>query len=157
MFKILDESCEENEFPNKKRVKDFLLANLRRNCQEFESLEEIEIEEDSALNDKIHDMTKKCHDLANISLNILREDEGEILDDIENCAMGLSEIKNWIKASVKNKALDSEINDISNYFDGLEIMADRMEFMDSLESKSIESQKTLRAVMRKRLEENGNP
>jgi uncharacterized membrane protein len=86
-------------------------------------------------------------------LNILSEDEGEILDGIENCAMGLSEIKNWIKVSVQNKALDSEINDISNYFDGLEDMADKMKFMDSLESKSIESQKTLRAVMRKRIEE----
>lgn len=68
--------------------------------------------------------------------------------------MGLSEIKSWIKACQNNKILDSEINDISNFFEGLEDMAEKMEFMDSLESKSIESQKTLRAVMRKRIQEN---
>lgn len=60
MFNILDESYGENEFLNKRLVKDFLLTNLKRNCQEFEILEEIEIEEDSALNDKIHDITKNA-------------------------------------------------------------------------------------------------
>jgi len=71
--------------------------------------------------------------------------------------MGLSEIRSWIKACQEKKILNAEINDIFNFFDGLEDMADSLEFMDSLEAKSIESQKTLRAVMKKKIEENENP
>jgi len=90
-----------------------------------------------------------------MSLNILSEEvEEEILEEIENCAMGLYEIRNGIKACVKNKDLDSEIEDIFNFFGDLGDMMDRMEFIDSLESKSADLQKTLRIVIKKKIKEN---
>lgn len=152
MINILDDSCSYNESFSKKKVKDFLLTNLKRNCEEFESLvEDIDIEEDLELKEKINNISNKCHELSIISLNILGEEIEEIMfEDIESCAMGLSEIRNWIKSCIKNKALKSELNDISNFFDGLEEIADRMKFIDSIQQKSLDSQKTFIEAVKKR-------
>ncbi|MEN6378696.1 MAG: hypothetical protein ABFD15_03840 [Methanofastidiosum sp.] len=137
-------------------MKDFLLTNLKRNCEEFEHLVEgVDIEQDLELKERILSISKKCHEISNMSLNILSQEvEEEVLEEIENCAMGLSEIRSWIKACAKNKDLDSEIEDIFNFFGDLGDMMDRMEFIDSLESKSTDLQKTLRVVMKKKIKEN---
>ena len=88
------------------------------------------------------------------SLDILSEDkkDGEI-DSIEDCVRGLSEIRSWVEKSIKNRVLDSEIEDISNYVKSLEEMTDKMEFIDSTES---DSHNTLMAIVKKRFEENSD-
>jgi len=66
---------------------------------------------------------------------------------------GLSEIRSWVEKSIKNRVLDSEIEDISNYVKSLEEMTDKMEFIDSTES---DSHNTLMAIVKKRFEENSD-
>ncbi len=153
---ILDGSSGEKESHDKKRVKNFLLTNLKRNCEEFEHLvEAVNIEEDPELKGKILSISNKCHEISNMSLNILSEEvEEEILGEIENCAMGLSDIRNRIKACAKNKDSDSNIENIFDFFGDMRDLMDRMEFIDSLESESADLQKTLRIVIKKKIKEN---
>lgn len=138
-------------------MKEFLLTNLKRSCDEFEQIDkEIEIESDKELKEKVHTISKKCSLITNISLNSLNEKSfEEKLTDIEDCAMGLSEIRNWLDSSIKDKSLNKEIGEISNYFGSLEVMADRLKFIDSIQSESPDSHDTLMKIMKKKREENG--
>ncbi|HOI77921.1 MAG TPA: hypothetical protein PLI06_09985 [Methanofastidiosum sp.] len=144
------------EHSDKKRVKDFLARNLKISSDKFENLdEEIEIQNDRDINEKIHAISKKCHDMSDRSLEILSKQAGEEkLEDIENCAMALSDVRGWLEVCIKNKDLSLEIEDISNYVKSLEEMADKMEFIDSIESHSADTHKNLRKIMVKRFEEN---
>lgn len=68
--------------------------------------------------------------------------------------MGLSEIRNRLENSIKNKSLNTDIGEIFNYFGSLEEMAYRLKFIDSIESASFDSHNTLKKVIKKRREEN---
>ena len=146
------------EHSDKKKIKEFLARNLKISCDEFEHIdEEIDIQNDRNITEKIHTISKKCHDMSDRSLEILSEQTGEEkLEDIENCAMGLSEVRNWLGTCIKNKDLSSEIDDISNYVNSLEEMAGKMEFIDSIESHPVDTHKNLRKIMVKRFEENSD-
>jgi len=137
-------------------VKDFLCINLKRSCEEFEQIDrEIEIEDDKELKEKVQTISKKCSLISNISLDSLNEKFfEEKLVDIEDCAMGLSEIRNWLESSINSKSLDKEIGEILNYFQSLEEMADRLKFIDSIQSESQDSHDALMKIMKKKREEN---
>ena len=138
-------------------MKDFLLTNLKRSCEEFEQIDrEIEIENDKELKEKVQTISKKCGLISNISLDSVNEKSfEEKLVDIEDCAMGLSEIRNWLESSIKSKSLDKEIGEILTYFESLEEMADSLKFIDSIQSESQDSHEALMKIMKKKREENG--
>jgi len=68
--------------------------------------------------------------------------------------MGLSEIRNRLENSIKNKSLNIDIDEIFNCFGSLEEIAYRLKFIDSIEPLSFDSHNTLKKVIKKRREEN---
>ncbi len=143
---------------DKKKGNDLLVRSLKKSSESFDSRGEMaDIQEEDEIKDKLHTISKKCHDMPDRSLEIISEPAGkEKLGDIENCAIDFSEIRNWVESSIKDKILSSEIDDISDYVKCLEEMEDKMEFIDTIESYPPDTHKNLRKIMKKRFLENSD-
>ncbi len=140
---------DKNSYKKKKK-EDFLRENLKKNNKDFAQLEkEIKIQ-----NDEIQEITKKCHILSEKSLKALdNQEDDETLENLNICAMGLSEIKSWLENSLKTDDLDSGTKDLITYFDNFNEMIERMEFIDSLENESQKTQKNFIEYLKQKREQ----
>lgn len=149
MNRITENSLSTNNSSKKKEKKDFLYEKLQINSKEFALLEK----EVNIKNYEAQAIAKKCLDLSKKSLEALeKQDDDKDIENISTCAMSLSEIKSWLERSLDNNDLNSEINDLINYFDNLNEMMEKMEFLDSIQSESEEAQKKFIGHLKKRRE-----
>ncbi|NMC76078.1 MAG: hypothetical protein GYA60_02095 [Candidatus Methanofastidiosa archaeon] len=138
MDSISNYSSPSKKTSEKKNIKEFLLSNLKKSSEEFDYIDkDADIPKDKDINEKIFAISKNCHEILERSIKALNEPlEEEKLRDIEDCAMGISELRSWIETSKKNKTISLEIDYIADYTERLKEMVDKMKFIDSIDNNS---------------------